>query len=307
MKIVITGGSGMVGCNIQEHQRASEFEILSPTRQDLDLLNEDAVAAYFLRTKPDFVIHAAGTVGGIQANMAEPVRFLTDNLRLGLNVITGARRAGVRKLLNIGSSCMYPRNAENPLREETILSGDLEPTNEGYAIAKLASARLCSYIHSEDASFLYKSIIPCNLYGRHDKFDPEKSHMIPAVVRKIAEAVAHELDVVSIWGDGKTRREFMYAGDLADFIFCATDRFIDLPQYMNVGIGRDYTITEYYSEIAGVLGFKGRFSHDLSKPSGMSQKLVDITKLEQFGWHAKTTLRDGISQTFEFYKGEVGK
>ncbi|OJF89685.1 GDP-L-fucose synthase family protein [Pararhizobium antarcticum] len=307
MKIVITGGSGMVGRNIREHHRAHDYEILSPSRKELDLLDEDAVKAFFHRTRPDLVIHAAGTVGGIQANIAAPVRFLTDNLRMGLNVIMGARSAEVRNLLNIGSSCMYPCNAENPLREETILSGELEPTNEGYAIAKLACARLCSYIHSEDSGFLYKTIIPCNLYGRHDKFDPEKSHMIPAVIRKIADAVESGSEIVSIWGDGKTRREFMYAGDLADFVFFATDRFSELPQYLNVGIGRDYTINEYYSEIAEVLGFTGSFSHDLSKPSGMSQKLVDINRLDKFGWHVKTQLRDGISLTYNFYKGEAGK
>ncbi|WP_430250498.1 GDP-L-fucose synthase family protein [Neorhizobium sp. DAR64860/K0K1] len=302
MKLFLSGGSGMVGRNILEHAYASQHTILAPRRSELDLLDGDAVDEYLLRHKPDAVIHAAGTVGGIQANIAAPVSFLSDNLNMGMNVLLGARRAEIPRLLNIGSSCMYPRMATNPLREETILSGELEPTNEGYAIAKITCARLCEYINKEVPSFLYKTIIPCNLYGRHDKFDPNKSHMIPAVVRKISEAVESKSNIVDVWGNGKARREFMYAGDLADFVFAAITRFADLPQNMNVGLGYDHSIMDYYRTIATALGFSGEFVHDLSKPQGMNQKLVDITRLEAFGWKATTSLESGIEKTYNFYK-----
>ena len=292
----------MVGSNILENPNASQHTILAPRRTELDLLDESAVYNYLASHKPDIVIHAAGLVGGIQANMAAPASFLSANLKMGMNVLLGARRAEVPKLLNIGSSCMYPRAATNPLREETILSGELEPTNEGYAIAKITCARLCEYIHKEASSFLYKTIIPCNLYGRHDSFDLQKSHMIPAVVRKISEAIEAGAGAVEIWGTGEVRREFMYAGDLADFIFTAIARFSDLPQNLNVGLGHDHSVLDYYQTIAKVLGFSGEFVHDLSKPQGMNQKLVDITKLKAFGWKASTPLESGISKTYDFYK-----
>ena len=305
MKLFLSGGSGMVGKNILEHPLASDHTILAPRRTELDLLDENAVHAYLAHHKPDIVIHAAGTVGGIQANIAAPVNFLSDNLKMGMNVILGARRADVSQLLNIGSSCMYPREATNPLREESVLSGELEPTNEGYAIAKITCARLCEYINKETPSYHYKTIIPCNLYGRHDKFDPVKSHMIPAVIRKISEAVDSGSDTVDIWGTGEARREFMYAGDLADFVYSAVTRFADLPQNLNVGLGHDHSILDYYRTIAGVLGFHGQFGHDLSKPQGMNQKLVDITKLEAFGWKAATSLESGIEKTYNFYRNGI--
>ncbi len=199
MKILLTGGSGMVGRNIQEHQRAKTVDLVAPGRSELDLTHSASVDAYLAAVKPDLIIHAAGIVGGIGANMAAPVQFLTDNLTMGTNLIMGARRAGIPRLLNIGSSCMYPREGENPLREETVLTGALEPTNEGYALAKIACAKLCRYIAEEDSSFLYRTIIPCNLYGRHDKFDPLKAHMIPAVIAKIHDAVQAGRDTVEIW------------------------------------------------------------------------------------------------------------
>jgi len=295
----------MVGKNILEHTLARQHTILAPRRVELNLLDENAVHGYLASHKPDIVIHAAGTVGGIQANIAAPVRFLNDNLKMGMHVILGAQRAGIARLLNIGSSCMYPREATNPLREEAVLTGELEPTNEGYAIAKITCARLCEYISREAPGFHYKTIIPCNLYGRHDKFDPAKSHMIPGVVRKISEAVESGSKTVDIWGTGEARREFMYAGDLADFIFTATARFADLPQNLNVGLGHDHSILDYYRTISNVLGFRGQFVHDLSKPQGMNQKLVDITKLEAFGWKATTSLESGIEQTFNFYKDGI--
>jgi len=305
MKILLTGSRGMVGGNILEHTSALDYEFLIPSSADLNLLNRQAVDLYLDKHKPDMIIHAAGIVGGIQANISEPVRFLVDNMQMGLNVLIAAKEAGIKQLMNLSSSCMYPRDAQNPLPEELILKGELEPTNEGYALAKASSTRLCEYIHREDKSFQYKTVIPCNLYGRFDKFDPKHSHMISAVIKKISDAKERGNQQIDIWGDGLARREFMCAADLADFIFYAIPLFEDMPQNINVGLGHDYTINEYYQEIAKVVGFKGEFVHDLSKPVGMKQKLMDDTKLRQFGWNYKTTLFDGIKTTYEFYLNEA--
>lgn len=292
----------MVGRNVLEHKAAEQYEIIAPSSSELNLLDAHAVSVYLKRYKPDVVLHCAGIVGGIQANIAAPVRFFADNMQMGLNVIKGAKEAGVTRLLNLGSSCMYPRNAANPLKEETVLTGELEPTNEGYALAKISAARLCDYIHKETPEYLYKTLIPCNLYGRHDKFGAHNAHMIPAVIAKIDKAVQDNATEVEIWGDGEARREFMYAADLADFIFTALARFDELPQLLNVGLGNDFTINEYYQAVADVLGYKGRFVHDLSKPVGMKQKLIDATRLREFGWTHKTSLQDGIRNTYQFYK-----
>ncbi|KQY45725.1 GDP-L-fucose synthase [Rhizobium sp. Root483D2] len=306
MKVLITGGSGMVGRNLLEHARANDFQLEAPGRRELDLSDKISVQSYFQKVKPDAVIHAAGLVGGIQANIAAPVRFLVENLQIGMNVILGAQNAGVEKLINIGSSCMYPREATNPLNEDDILTGGLEPTNEGYALAKISCSRLCNYVSSTHGVH-YKTVIPCNLYGRHDKFDPQKSHMVPAVIRKISEAVENQADVVEVWGDGLARREFMFAGDLADFLLFAVEDIERLPQNLNVGIGVDHSVNDYYKAVADVLGYQGRFVHDMSKPAGMSQKLVNIQKLRNLGWQATTSLSEGIRKTYEFYKNGVYK
>ncbi len=302
MRLLITGSTGMVGQNILEHPDASNYEVLAPRRSELDLLDISNIKSYLAVNQPDMIIHAAGVVGGIQANIAEPVRFLVDNMNMGVNVLTAAKSAGIKRFLNLSSSCMYPKDASNPLSENLILKGELEPTNEGYALAKVASTRLCEYIHAEDESFLYKTAIPCNLYGRHDKFDPKNSHMIPAVISKLFDAKKSNQSAVDIWGDGQARREFMYAGDLADFVFYAICNFERMPQNINVGLGKDYSINDYYAEIAKVVGFEGAFVHDLTKPVGMRQKLIDDSKLKSFGWNSSTSLECGLMQTVEYYK-----
>lgn len=301
MRIFLTGGRGMVGRNFTEHAAAAQHEILAPTSSELDLLDASAVSSWVAEHKPDVVVHAAGRVGGIQANMREPVAFLTENLDMGRNVVMAARSAGVKRLLNLGSSCMYPRNAPNPLAEQTVLTGELEPTNEGYALAKIMVARLCDYIGREDASLQYRTLIPCNLYGRHDKFDPKHSHLVPAVIHKIHQAKVDGRDTVDIWGSGKVRREFMYSGDLADCMWRALDQFDTLPAYLNVGLGKDLSILDYYYAVARIIGFEGSFVHDLTKPEGMAQKLVDTRRLENWGWRATTSLESGIAQTYQFY------
>jgi len=305
MKILITGSRGMVGSNIIEHTAANKHEILSPTSAELNLLDAESVKQYIVANSPDMVIHTAGIVGGIQANMAEPVRFLVDNMQMGLNILMASRAHEVKWFMNLSSSCMYPRDAQNPLSEDLILKGELEPTNEGYAIAKVASTRLCEYINREDESFLYKTVIPCNLYGKYDKFDPEHSHMIPAVIRKINDAKNNNLKSIDIWGDGLARREFMYTADFADFVYYAIDNFETMPQNINVGLGHDYTINEFYQKIADVIGYQGEFTHDLSRPTGMQQKLIDDTRLKEFGWQYQTSLEQGIQKTYDYFLNEA--
>jgi GDP-L-fucose synthase len=304
MKILLTGSNGMVGKNILAIAPSYQHEFLAPKSSELNLLDATSVRQYVKKHQPDMVIHAAGIVGGIQANMAQPVKFLVENMQMGLNILTAANDAGVARFLNLSSSCMYPRDAINPLSEDLILKGELEPTNEGYALAKVTSTRLCEYICQENSAYLYKTIIPCNLYGRFDKFDPNHSHMIPAVIRKIDEAKKNQQAEIDIWGDGAARREFMYAEDLAEFIFYALDNFAAMPQNLNVGLGADYTINEYYQAVADVVGYTGDFKHDLSKPVGMKQKLIDDAKLKEFGWGYKTSLEAGIQKTYEFYLSE---
>ena len=304
MKILLTGANGMVGKNILEGSKQHDHEFLSPSSSELNLLDGNAVHQYVTQHTPEMIIHAAGIVGGIQANMARPVKFLVENMQMGLNILTASNDANVTNFLNLSSSCMYPRDAINPLSEDLILKGELEPTNEGYALAKITSTRLCEYISKENSKRLYKTVIPCNLYGRFDKFDPNHSHMIPAVIRKIDEANKTNQSVIDIWGDGEARREFMYAEDLAEFIFYAIDNFAAMPQNLNVGLGTDYTINEYYQTVADLVGYTGGFKHDLSKPVGMRQKLIDDVKLKEFGWGYKTSLQEGIKKTYEFYLSE---
>ena len=304
-KILITGSKGMVGKNITEFHKSTDYILLTPSSKELNLLDRSSVDMYIKANNPDIIIHCAGIVGGIQANMANPVKFLVENTQMGLNIIMSAFELGIKQFINMSSSCMYPRDAKNPLGEELILKGELEPTNEGYAIAKVTSTRLCEYINKEDNTCEYKTIIPCNLYGRYDKFDPKHSHMLPAVIKKIHEAKVSNQNTLDIWGDGEARREFMYAEDLADFTYYAIENFTQMPQNINVGLGTDYTINEYYKAISNVIGFNGEFEHDLTKPVGMKQKLIDDSKLQDFGWKYKTSLEDGIKQTYEYYLNEV--
>jgi GDP-L-fucose synthase len=301
MKLLLTGGGGMVGRNLLEHPALARLDVLAPSSSELDLRDARAVIEYLVTHRPSIVVHSAGRVGGIQANMREPVAFLVDNLDMGRNLLLGAQCSGVSRVINLGSSCMYPRDRDEPLREEWVLRGELEPTNEGYALAKIVTARLGDYLMREHREFRCKTLIPCNLYGRHDKFHPEHSHLLPAIIHKVHQAKLQGHDEVEIWGDGTARREFMYVGDLADAIVNALHRFDDLPLTMNVGLGYDHTVNEYYAAAADVIGWRGRFVHDLSKPVGMARKLVDISRQMAWGWRAAHDLRTGLERTYHFY------
>ena len=256
-RILLTGGRGMVGQNVLA--AADTLTIDHPSSSDLDLTRATDVLSYIQDTKPDLIIHAAGKVGGIQANMADPVGFLDKNLAIGRNLIMGAYEAGVPELLNLASTCIYPRAAENPLRENMVLTGELEPTNEGYAIAKIAALRLCEYIRKQRPELQYKTLIPCNLYGPHDNFHPEKSHLLPAIIRKVHDAKQKGEAQVEIWGDGTARREFMFAGDLAEVVLKAGANMSTLPDLMNTGLGHDHSINDYYQAVADALGWQGEF------------------------------------------------
>lgn len=303
-RIFLTGGHGMVGKNILEHPRAKDWDFVVPTHQALNLTDFEAIRRFIDDVRPDTIIHAAGKVGGIQANLREPVNFLMDNLDMGRNVVWAAHQAGIKRLINLGSSCMYPRNHSGPLREEMVLQGELEPSNEGYALAKIVTARLCEYVMREDANYKYKTLIPCNIYGRHDKFDPAHSHLVPAIIHKIHQAKVCGQAAVEIWGDGKARREFMYAGDLADAIINALDKIDSLPDYMNVGLGQDHTIDDYYQAAAAVMDYRGEFIHNRNKPVGMARKLVSIDRQRAWNWSAKHDLRSGLEKTYNFYLKE---
>jgi GDP-L-fucose synthase len=299
-KVYISGSQGMVGSNIID-MAPSQYELITPKLEELNLLNFASVDNFISSVKPDIIIHTAGIVGGIHSNIANPVKYLVDNTEMGKNLLLAAKKNNVFKIINLGSSCMYPKDAPNPLKEDLILKGELEPTNEGYALAKVYTQRLAAYIKREDNNFEYKTIVPCNLYGKWDKFDPKQSHMLPAVIRKIHNAKVENLAEVEIWGDGQARREFMFSSDLADFIWYAIDNFSNMPDLMNVGLGYDYTINEYYEAIAKVIGYKDKFVHDLTKPVGMKQKLVDIDVLRKFGWKSKHSLDEGIQKTYRFF------
>jgi len=303
IKVLLTGASGMVGKNLLENPAMADFDTLTPSSKLLNLCHFESVKTYLDYHKPDVIVHAAGKVGGIQANIREPVSFLVENLDMGRNIVLAARDAGIKRLVNLGSSCMYPRNHTDALEEDMVLSGTLEPTNEGYALAKIATARLCEYIMREEADFQYKTLIPCNIYGRHDKFDPAYSHLVPAIIHKTHEAKRHNSSI-EIWGNGNARREFMYAGDLADALVHAIKDFDALPNTMNIGLGYDYSINEYYQEVADVIGYQGNFSHDLTKPVGMARKLVSINRQNRWGWRPKHSLSEGIQKTYDYYLKE---
>ena len=306
-RLFLTGGSGMVGQNIQAHDSAKNWDILAPSSAELDLTDPQAVCAYIKMHKPDLVVHAAGRVGGIQANMAQPVGYLDINNVIGRNVIMGTWSEGVRNLINLGSTCMYPAAAPNPLTEDMILTGPLEKTNEGYALAKIMAMRLCEYINREDPTARFKTLIPCNLFGPHDKFDPKHSHLLPAIIHKVHQAKISGAPNVEIWGNGKARREFMYAPDLADAVLRAASDIENCPELINIGVGHDFTINEYYSEVADVIDWQGKFTHDLTRPVGMNQKLCDTRRANEWGWIAPTSIRVGIEETYKFYCERYGK
>jgi len=302
LKIFLTGGHGMVGRNFMLHPKAEDFLIDAPNRHQLDLTSKSSVVDHLKRTKPDLIIHAAGKVGGIEANMAEPYAFLVDNLYVGANVVSAAFQVGIPRLINLGSSCIYPKDINGSISEDMLLTAPLETTNEGYALAKIAAIRMCQFASQTKAELSYKTLVPCNLYGPYDKFEIHQAHLIPSIISKIDKSIANGEKTVEIWGDGTARREFMYVGDLTDLIFRAILEFESMPSMMNVGLGFDYSILDYYTATARIMGWSGSFSFNLNKPVGMKRKLLNVNHQINWGWKSKTSLDDGINLTAQYYK-----
>jgi GDP-L-fucose synthase len=303
-KIFVAGHRGLVGSALVRRLEQKGFHNL-PTRDrsQLDLADERAVSDFFAQERPTIVIFAAAKVGGIKANDDYPVEFLLDNLRIQNNVIYAAHKIGARKLLFMGSSCVYPKYSPQPIPETALLSGSLEPTNEAYAVAKIAGIKLCqAYAREYGATFI--SVMPANLYGPNDNFDLETSHVLAALLRKAHEAKMRKAREVVVWGSGEPRREFLHVDDLASACLFLLEKY-DSPEIINVGSGEDISIRELAELICDVVGFDGELAWDASKSDGTPRKLLDITKLRDLGWRPTIPLRDGIVQTYDWFLKNV--
>lgn len=302
-KIYIAGHTGMVGSAIVRKLRSEGFDnLLLRTSKEMDLRRQDAVEAFFREEKPDYVFLAAARVGGILANNTYRAEFLYDNLMIQSNIIEAAYRNGVKKLLFLGSSCIYPKMAPQPLKEEYLLTGLLEPTNEPYAIAKIAGIKMCdAYRAQYGCSFI--SVMPTNLYGPNDNYDLLQSHVLPALIRKFHEARREGAREVSIWGSGKPRREFLHVDDLADACFFLMQSF-DEEGLVNIGTGEDIAILDLALLVREITGFAGTIRHDLSRPDGTPQKLLDVSKLHALGWKHRIPLDEGIRSVYASLAGQ---
>ena len=312
-KIYIAGHRGMVGGAILRRLRARQeageaLELITRTHAELDLTSQAAVRDFMQAERPDVVILAAAKVGGIHANNTYPAEFIYENLMIECNVIHQAFAAGVTRLLQLGSSCIYPRAVPQPMREDALLTGVLEPTNEPYAVAKIAGIKLCES-YNRQYGVDYRSVMPTNLYGPGDNFHPENSHVMPALIRRFHEAAAAGAEVVTIWGSGKPMREFLHVDDMAE----ASLYVLDLPRdiyeantepmlsHINVGTGTDVSILELAQMVAGVTGFRGRIETDPTKPDGTMKKLMDVSRLAQMGWRAQVGLQEGLTGTYRWF------
>jgi GDP-L-fucose synthase len=303
-RIFVAGHRGLVGAALVRRLQAAGYENLVTVGRDaLDLRDHGAVEAFFERTRPEVVLLAAARVGGIHANNTYPAQFLYDNLAIQINVIEAARRFQVGKLLFLGSSCIYPRDALQPMSEDCLLTGPLEPTNEAYAIAKIAGIKMCQ-AYRREYGLNAISAMPTNLYGPGDNFSREDSHVLPALLRKFHEAVTADEETVDIWGTGTPRREFLHVDDLADACLYLLQHYDD-PQPINVGWGEDVSIAELAALIARVVGFKGRLVFDRSRPDGTPRKLLDTRRLGALGWQPRIRLEAGIEQTYRWYQEHV--
>jgi len=305
-KIFVAGHRGMAGSAIVRRLQACGYEnLILRTRKELDLLDRSAVRNFFEAERPEVVVDVAARVGGIVANSEKPVEFLLENLTIQNNVISSAADFGTRKLLFLGSSCIYPKFAPQPISESALLTGELEPTNDAYALAKIAGVKLCqAYAKEYGKNFI--SAMPTNLYGPNDNFDLHTSHVLPALIRKVHEAKQSGAKEIPIWGTGSPRREFLHVDDLADAcVFLLED--YDAPEIVNIGCGEDVTIRELAETVCEVLGFQGGLAFDTSKPDGTPRKLLDMTKLFALGWRPKISLRDGIRNAYEYFLGTQAK
>ncbi|MFD3944767.1 GDP-L-fucose synthase family protein [Streptomyces sp. NPDC058579] len=299
-RIFVAGHRGLVGSAIARRLTADGHEVITRTRAELDLRDAERTAAFLAETRPDAVVLAAAKVGGIMANSTYPVQFLEENLRIQLAVVAGAHAAGVARLLFLGSSCIYPRLAPQPITEDALLTGPLEPTNEAYALAKIAGiVQIQAY--RKQYGTAYVSAMPTNLYGPGDNFDLESSHVLPALVRRFHEAREEDREEITLWGSGTPRREFLHVDDLAAACAVLLDRY-DGDEPVNIGCGEDLTIRELAETVAEVTGYQGRIAWDTSKPDGTPRKLLDVTRLTGLGWKPAVALPDGIAATYAWWR-----
>jgi GDP-L-fucose synthase len=307
-RIFITGANGMVGKNIAEQLQNSGYQhLLRPTSQELDLRNAAATDAFFQTYKPEIVLHCAARVGGIQANIDAPVEFLRDNLLIGTNVLQSAHTYQVQKLINLGSSCIYPRACPQPMREDDLLTGPLEPTNEGYALAKISTLKLCASMHTQYGSNFY-TLIPPNLYGVHEHMDSTHSHVIAGLMMKFHAAKIAKAESVLLWGTGSARREFLFAEDLAKGVVMfmeQVDASAIAGNFLNIGSGTDVSIKELAKDLQRIVGYHGRVEWDTTKPDGMPQKLMDSSHADAFHWSPETSLEQGLQKTYDRYVATI--
>lgn len=299
-KIYVAGHNGLVGSAICRQLESQGYKnIIKRSHLELDLTRQVDVENFFKQEKPEYVFLAAAKVGGIKANDTYPADFIMDNIKIEFNVIDSAFRNNVKKLLFLGSTCIYPKNCPQPIKEEYLLTGELEKTNEAYALAKIAGLKACSYYKKQyGANFI--SAMPCNLYGIGDNFDLENSHVLPALIRKFHEAKVNNLNTVEVWGTGRPLREFLFSDDLGEACVFLMNNY-DGNEHINVGFGTDLSIKELAEIIKDIVGFKGQIVFDTSKPDGTFRKLTDITKIKNLGWSPKTSLRDGIQIVYKWF------
>jgi len=302
-RVFVAGHRGMVGSALVRRLAGEDCEILIATRDELDLRRQDAVEDWLAARRPSAVFLAAATVGGIVANDTRPADFIYDNLAIETNLIEGARRVGVDKLMFLGSSCIYPRLAPQPMAEEALLTGPLEPTNQWYAIAKIAGLMICAAYRRQHGCD-YISAMPTNIYGPGDNFHPTESHVVAALIAKLDRARRTGAETVEIWGSGTPRREFLYVDDLADAAVFLM-RHYSAEKHVNIGCGSDLTIDEFARLIAEIVGFRGGFTHDTSRPDGAPRKLLDVGRINALGWTAPTSLHDGLARAYQWYLEHV--
>jgi len=295
-RIFVAGHNGMAGSAIVRRLRQVPCEVLVAERRDVDLTRQEPTENYFRSVEPDVVVMAAGRVGGILANSTYPVEFLADNLAMALNCIQASHTGGVQKLLFLGSTCIYPKFAKQPMSEDQMLTGELEPTNQWYAIAKIAGIKLCEAYHRQYGCD-FVSVMPTNLYGQGDNYHPEHSHVVAALIRRFHEAKVANAPAVAIWGTGTPRREFLYVDDFADACVFILKNYSS-PEFLNIGVGQDMTIAEFAQIVADVIGYQGKIRYDVSKPDGTPRKLVDVSRLSALGWKARIPLREGLARAY---------
>lgn len=301
-KILVFGGSGMVGSSLTNLLKSKYDKIRYPTRSEVNLFYEKQIEDYIEEYKPDLVINAAGKVGGILFNSKNNYLSIIENSKIGLNIVNTSFKCNVKNFINISSSCIYPNSFLKPISEKDLLSNKLEPTNEGYALSKILALKACEYIDKTEKEFNYKTVIPCNLFGPGDKFDLNNSHLIPGVINKIHKAKIENQKSVSMWGDGSARREFLYVDDLAGFIEYVIEYGIkNIGSQINVGYGEDFTVQKYYEMISNIVGFNGNISKDLTKPVGMKRKFMDNSLTKKMGWKPIHSMTDGIVKTYHYY------